>query len=166
MEYEDIVQWLITNKKITEHTPEGVNISPLCIGMLNGKVADCFLVSESVMQHQERFKCKIRAVVEEKSQIELEVQEIDGQWEEEISEKALRDREAAGKRYMKLYSEIKKFAFAPALTQEERNMLEEFMKNWKGAVEEGIREKAEKSFTEFFLWEQNARNREVQDEQE
>lgn len=146
--YDDITDMLLSNGELMPYCLEGTDISPLCIGIHDGKKADCFLVSIQLDEEQEQFSWKIWAKTEDWEKIEI-VSEKDSEIcrLEDGSEPEMIDR------YMELYPEIRQFAFQTGLTEEQKELLREFCSAWKGAVEQNIREKLEKTFSEFFEWE-------------
>lgn len=150
MTYDNIVDRVLSNDSIVSFCPEGTNISPFCVGTFKGSKADCFLVSSPVEKNRELFTYKIKVLIENPEDIHcMEMGEsktclvYDKQMDSEMI--AL---------YMELYPEVRKFAFSSELTEAQMQILTQFMQAWKGAVEEGIREKMEQVFPEFFEWEQ------------
>lgn len=148
MTYDNIVDRLISAEEIVQYCPEGMDVLPLCIGLADGYVADCFLAAVPEGEGRGRVIWKIKAyssgardtiTASAESMTKMIYYGADADPELEIA-------------YMNLYPIVREFAFSPNLTHAEKKTLKEFDRAWKGVVGKDIRKRMEDDFPDFFEW--------------
>lgn len=157
MEYEEIENYLYTDEKIMEFTPEGIETSPLCIGRMDGEIADCFLVLIP-RDKTKQVKWKIYGKRNNDGKVSSKIEEIYEEIEE-AQEDTVDESYCIG--YMELYSRVRKFAFHEQITEMQKKELGKFMKYWEMAVDQKERSILQKEFPEFFQWAQKIQKEEA-----
>lgn len=141
--YRQILKKIQLSEACMPYLPEGMNMSPLCIGKQDGAVCDCFL---SYRDHAGR-SAGCRAIRWDRESDSVLACMDAG----EISLEENSDTHGAGQ-YRELYPQVRAFAFSAALTAEQRGILRQFLSAGRSCCRPGVQEKLKASFPEFYIW--------------
>jgi len=141
--YKQILKRIHLSEACMQYLPEGMNISPLCLGKKDGIICDCFICYMS--NAEQSVECKaIRWDIENDSIIEcIDAGVISNEENNEIS---------GARQYMDLYPQIRTFAFSETLTPEQRSILQQFISAGLSCCKVNIQEKLKAFFPEFYIW--------------
>lgn len=145
MEYADYVDFLLQNEDLYQYCPEGVSLTPLCIGMINEKVVDCFFCYEECDEGQSllwaiRFDC-ISGLKEKCNIFKTD--------NEKFSESTNHNMDDV---YANLYPKVRSFAFAEELSTEQKENLREYHEAMKCVMGKELFDIYIEYFPEVFIW--------------
>lgn len=168
MQYENILQSISEREELEEILPEGAFTSPLIIGSVDGKAADCFFTlaeqDDGVYGpfYQVRAfgndivinKCELkpeRLADKDLFSVNDEVEEHNpgGAYKSVPKEKTVQQSE---EQYMELYSVIREYAFAESVTEAQKDSLMKFALVQTRALDPEMNTIAMKLFPEFYDW--------------
>ncbi len=143
LNYKQIVKKINLSDACMQYLPEGISISPLCLGKKDGIICDCFICYAN--NAEQSAECKaIRWDIESDSIIEcVDAGVLDIEANKEIN---------GARQYMDLYPLVRKFAFMDELTSEQQEILKQFSSAEFSCCKNNIREKLKVFFPEFYIW--------------
>ena len=141
--YKQILKKINLSEACMQYLPEGMTISPLCLGNKDGIICDCFICYEN--NAEQSVECRaIRWDIENDTVIEcVDAGMLIGEDNNEIS---------GARQYMELYPLIRTFAFSDTLTPEQQEQLQQFYAVGLNCCKNNIQEKLKTFFPEFYIW--------------
>lgn len=141
--YDQIVRSILFSESGMHSLPDGITISPLCIGKIDDVLCDCFIAYFKSSKPSSTCKV-IRIDVLNDRLVDCKDDEL------YVSEK--QEEFPGAEQYMKLYPQVRGFAFSDHLSSEQKDIVRQFITAWLNCCDINIQEKLKEAFPEFYIW--------------